>query len=84
MKLIPRAQAVETMLAYFNTVEAAGQAVSDVIASGVVPAAMELVDQLTLNAVEDSWHMGRSKRRCIADYRVGRSTHRHYDTAQKS
>lgn len=58
LKLIPRAQAVETMLAYFATVEAAGQAVSDVIASGVVPAAMELVDQLTLNAVEDSWHMG--------------------------
>lgn len=58
LKLIPRAQAVETMLAYFATVEAAGQAVSDVIASGVVPAAMELVDQLTLNAVEDCWHMG--------------------------
>jgi glycolate oxidase len=58
LKLIPLAQAVETMLAYFATVEAAGQAVSDVIASGVVPAAMELVDQLALNAVEDSFHMG--------------------------
>jgi glycolate oxidase len=58
LKLIPRPQAVETMLAYFNTVESAGQAVSDVIAAGVVPAAMELIDQLTLNAVEDSLRMG--------------------------
>lgn len=58
LKLIPRAQAVETMLAYFPTVESAGQAVSDVIAAGVVPAAMEMIDQLTLNAVEDSSHMG--------------------------
>jgi glycolate oxidase len=58
LKLIPRAKAVETMLAYFTTVESAGQAVSDVIAAGVVPAAMEMIDQLTLNAVEDSSHMG--------------------------
>ncbi|MBS1953871.1 MAG: FAD-binding protein [Cyanobacteria bacterium SZAS-4] len=58
LKLIPRAQAVETMLAYFNTMEAAGQAVSDVVASGVVPAAMEMIDQLTINAVEDAYHMG--------------------------
>ncbi len=58
LKLIPRPQAVETMLAYFNTVEQAGQAVSDVIAAGVVPAAMELIDQLTLNAVEDSLRIG--------------------------
>lgn len=58
LKLIPRSQAVETMLAYFGTVESAGQAVSDIIASGVVPAAMEMVDQLTLNAVEDAFRMG--------------------------
>lgn len=58
LKLIPRAQAVETMLAYFDTMEAAGQAVSDVVASGVVPAAMEMIDHLTINAVEDAYHMG--------------------------
>jgi glycolate oxidase len=58
LQLVPRAQAVETMLAYFPSVEAGGQAVSDIVAAGVVPAAMEMIDQLTLNAVEDAHHMG--------------------------
>ena len=58
LKLVPRAQAVETMLAYFSSVEAGGQAVSDIVAAGVVPAAMEMIDQLTLNAVEDAHNMG--------------------------
>lgn len=58
LRLIPRPQAIETMLAYFPTVGSCGQAVSDVIAEGVIPAAMEMIDQLTLNAVEDYLHMG--------------------------
>jgi len=58
LRLIPRAQAVETMLAYFPTVEECGQAVSDIVAEGIIPAAMEMVDKLTLNAVEDYLHMG--------------------------
>jgi glycolate oxidase len=58
LRLIPRAQAVETMLAYFETVEACGQAVSDIVAEGIIPAAMEMIDNLTLNAVEDYLHMG--------------------------
>ncbi len=58
LRLIPVAQSVETMLAYFPSVEDCGQAVSDIVAVGVIPAAMEMVDQLTLNAVEDHLHMG--------------------------
>ncbi|MBX3074995.1 FAD-binding protein [Candidatus Obscuribacterales bacterium] len=58
LRLIPRAQAVETMLAYFETVESCGQAVSDIVAEGIIPAAMEMIDNLTLNAVEDYLHMG--------------------------
>ncbi|MBX9668232.1 MAG: FAD-binding protein [Candidatus Obscuribacterales bacterium] len=58
LRLIPRAQAVETMLAYFPTVESCGQAVSDIVADGIIPAAMEMIDSLTLNAVEDYLHMG--------------------------
>ena len=49
---------VATMLAYFDTVESGGAAVSKVVAAGVVPAAMEMIDQLTLNAVEDAVHLG--------------------------
>jgi len=58
LKLVPRPQAVETMLAYFPSVESAGNAVSNIVATGVIPAAMEMIDQLTLNAVEDAYHMG--------------------------
>ncbi len=58
LNLVPRPQAVETMIAYFSAVESAGQAVSDIIAEGVVPAAMEMIDGLTLNAVEDAFAMG--------------------------
>lgn len=58
LKLIPRAPVTETLLAYFHTVAEGGQAVSDIVASGVVPAAMEMIDQLTLNAVEDALNLG--------------------------
>lgn len=61
LRLVPRPQAVETMLAYFPTIEAGGQAVSDIVASGVVPAAMEMMDRLTINAVEDAYHMGMNR-----------------------
>lgn len=58
VRLLPRSRYVETMLAYFPSVATGGQAVSDIVAHGVVPAAMEMIDSLTLNAVEDYLHMG--------------------------
>lgn len=58
VRLLQRSRAVETMLAYFPEVSAGGQAVSKIVAEGVVPAAMEMIDKLTLNAVEDYLHMG--------------------------
>lgn len=58
VKLIPRPEKVETLLAYFASVGQAGQAVSDIVAAGVIPAAMEMIDQLTINAVEDYLAMG--------------------------
>ncbi len=58
LKLIPRPEAVETMTCYFQSVEAGGRAVSAVVAAGVIPAAMELIDRLTLRAVDDAHHMG--------------------------
>lgn len=58
LRLIPRAQAIETMLAYFPSLEQGGQAVSDIVAHGVIPAAMEMIDKLTLNCVEDSLALG--------------------------
>lgn len=61
LRLTPRPLAVETMVAYFPTLGSGGQTVSDVVASGVIPAAMEMIDQLTLTAVEDALKLGLDK-----------------------
>jgi glycolate oxidase len=58
VRLLPKSRFVETMLAYFPSVATGGQAVSEIIAHGVVPAAMEMIDSVTLNAVEDYLHIG--------------------------
>lgn len=58
LRLTNTAPAVATMLAYFATLEAGGEAVSRIVAAGVLPAAMEMIDQLTLNAVEDAVKLG--------------------------
>lgn len=52
LRLIPVPASVETVLAWFNRVEDASDAVSDVIASGVLPAALEMMDRLAIAAVE--------------------------------
>jgi len=52
--LTPTPRAVRTLLADFTALRAAGAAVSAIIASGVVPAALEMMDRSCINAVEDS------------------------------
>jgi len=54
VRLEPLPQAVHTLLADFSTVHAAAEAVSAIIASGIVPAALELMDAATIQAVEAS------------------------------
>ncbi|HSG49192.1 MAG TPA: FAD-linked oxidase C-terminal domain-containing protein [Longimicrobiales bacterium] len=54
LRLIPRARAVRTFLAVFHDTEAAGAAVSAIIAQGLLPAAMEIMDRGTIQAVEAS------------------------------
>jgi glycolate oxidase subunit GlcD len=54
VRLEPLPQAVQTLLADFQSVDAAAQAVSAIIASGIVPAALELMDAATIQAVEAS------------------------------
>lgn len=58
LRLTPRAQGVQTMLAYFESLESGGQAVSDIIAAGIIPAAMEMIDRLSFGCVEASLHLG--------------------------
>lgn len=54
VRLLQTPNAVETMLADFASLREAGQAVSDIVASGVVPAALEMLDQNTVVALEAS------------------------------
>jgi len=58
VRLLPRPEAVKTMLFDFTTVAAACKTVSAVIAGGIVPAAMEIMDQHTVGLVEDWLHLG--------------------------
>ena len=43
-RVVPVPETVRTLVAYFETMAAAGQTVSDVVASGVVPGAIEIID----------------------------------------
>ena len=54
VRLMPLPRAVRTMLADFNGLRTAGEAVSAIIAAGIVPAALEMMDQSCICAVEDS------------------------------
>ncbi|MFN8571619.1 MAG: FAD-linked oxidase C-terminal domain-containing protein [Gemmatimonadaceae bacterium] len=54
VRLTRNPQAVRTMLADFMSIESAARAVSAIIASGIVPAALEMMDAGTIHAVESS------------------------------
>jgi len=54
VRLLPKPQAVKTLLAAYHTVEACSQTVSDVIAAGIMPAALEFMDDKAIEAVEAS------------------------------
>ena len=58
VRLLPRPEDVKTLLFDFARVEDACRAVSAVIARGIVPAAMEIMDQHTTALVEDWLHLG--------------------------
>lgn len=52
VRVVPVPETVVTILAGFATTDAAGDAVSRVIAAGILPAAIEMMDALTIEAVE--------------------------------
>jgi len=58
VRLTPDPEDCRTMRAMFDCVEDATRAVSAIIAAGIVPAAMELMDQGILAAVEEAFHFG--------------------------
>jgi glycolate oxidase subunit GlcD len=54
VRLTPLPEGVETLLALFDEVDDASQAVSAIIAAGLLPAALEMIDRETIRAVEAS------------------------------
>jgi glycolate oxidase len=58
VKLLPRPQVARCIMASFATVESAGAAVASVIASGIIPAGLELMDKRMTAAAEDFVHAG--------------------------
>lgn len=51
-------QAYRTLLGVFESVDDATNTISDIIGAGIVPAALEMLDQLILGALEDAFHFG--------------------------
>ena len=56
LRLVRVPEAVKTILAAFASTEAAGLAVSEIISAGIIPAAVEMMDRLTIEAAEAAVH----------------------------
>ena len=57
-RIVHLPEAVKTMVAVFDTMDDASNTVSEIIATGVIPAAIEMMDQMILQAVEADSHAG--------------------------
>ena len=58
VKLLPKAQLARVVMASFDDIEKAGEAVANVIGAGIVPAGLEMMDKLANEAVEGFVHAG--------------------------
>lgn len=58
LRLTPNPEAVRTLLAEFQTVTDASRSVSEIIAAGILPAALEMLDQAIIIAIENSIFAG--------------------------
>jgi glycolate oxidase len=58
VRILKKPQAVKTVLAVFDDIDQASAAVSAILACGLVPAAVEMIDHLTIQAVEDAFGCG--------------------------
>jgi len=58
VRLLAEPEAVQTLLGIFDTLDQASDTVAAIIASGIVPGALEMIDQQTIRAVEPTLHCG--------------------------
>jgi glycolate oxidase len=53
LKILKTPESICVLLADFNSIEEAAKSVADIISAGIIPAGMEIMDNLIINAVED-------------------------------
>ncbi|WP_414544373.1 glycolate oxidase subunit GlcD [Nostoc sp. CCY0012] len=53
LRILKTAESICVLLADFTSIEAAGASVSDIISAGIIPGGMEMMDNISINAVED-------------------------------
>ncbi len=58
LRVVPKPEAVRTLVAFYESQPAAGQAVSDIVSAGIIPGAMEMMDKLAIEAAEGGVHGG--------------------------
>jgi glycolate oxidase len=58
LRILRKAEALETLLAIYDSVDDAAETVSAIVAAGMVPATLELMDKLAIRAVEESQDLG--------------------------
>ena len=58
LRLIPKAEVFHTLLAGYDSTDKAGEAVSAIIAAGILPGAIEIMDRLAIDAAEAATHCG--------------------------
>ncbi len=58
VKLLPRPERAQVVLAAFDDIEKAGDAVAAIIAAGIIPAGLEMMDNPAIRAAEDYVHAG--------------------------
>ncbi len=65
VRIVRKPELVQTLLAAFDSTDAAGEAVSGVIGAGIVPAAIEMMDTLAIEAAEAAVHANYPEARAI-------------------
>lgn len=58
LRILPKPAAKKTMLAIYNEVEDASQTVADIVAAGIVPTTLEMMDNILINTAEDATGAG--------------------------
>jgi len=58
VKLLPKPERAQALLAAFDSVEQAGAAVAEIIGAGIIPAGLEMMDRPAIRAAEDFVHAG--------------------------